>query len=322
MTSLLCSCGNMQESVSTKNSNISVEQLANETAKKKWNVKYTTLSAFEESEDCKNWGKIYIPEINQEKYKFIEVAVYDDYYDYVLREIETRKRVTYRIYPENATTTIHDEVTEFESGKYGVSFSTDYSCTALIHTLEEMPMEKYSQYFNDLTLSEYKYTEKTDAEIVCIDENNQINYSSVDAFLDSDFYLYITEEGYPPYLLEWDETKYEFSKMWSDSGFYTYVLREIETNKSIMYQITVDYYIEDFETLYEKSRNGTEIITTAEMGGKTYDIMLKTSSYDSIQNYHLTYLPEKRYRASLSVGTETTQEEILEYFNDFTLYKQ
>ncbi|MBQ8296781.1 MAG: hypothetical protein IJX77_03260 [Ruminococcus sp.] len=161
---------------------------------------------------------------------------------------------------------------------------------------------------------------------VFVDEDTSIIYETLDAFKSSDFYNTMKSEGYPPYLLEFDEERYDLGKIISNTSSYDYILYDNEAEVNIVYSIMYDTYIEEMSDLQAAFPYSDNILTTAECGGEIYDVYLITSPYnvDSEKNstftdYDLAFLPDFRYEAYLTINGITTTDEILSYFDDFVL---
>lgn len=151
------------------------------------------------------------------------------------------------------------------------------------------------------------------------DEDISATYNTLRDFRVSTFYSNIIKSGCTPYVLEYDEERYTFEKIISNAGFYMFILNDNVTDKEIHCTITYDTYVKNISQLQEIFPYENNILTTAERDGEVYDVYLITSQYDEIENYSLSYLPYAGYEVSISAGDDSTADEILSYFNEFTL---
>ena len=151
------------------------------------------------------------------------------------------------------------------------------------------------------------------------DEDRRITYDSLDEFRGSTFYRTMKESGYTPYMLQYDEERYTFERIVSDAKFYEYYLLDNIAEKVVCYEIQYDSYKVNVEQFGENAPTERNIKTTAERDGQVYDVYLSTSAYTDEVNYYLNYLPFEHYEVSFSVGNNSTADEILAYFNEFTL---
>lgn len=151
------------------------------------------------------------------------------------------------------------------------------------------------------------------------EEDRRITYDSLDEFRGSTFYRTMKESGYTPYMLQYDEERYTFERMVSDAGFYIFCLKDSLTDKAVQCTITYDTYVTEMSQLQEIFPYEKNILTTVERDGEVYDVYLVTSPYDEVENYSLSYLPYMGYEVSIRVGNNSSADEILAYFNEFTL---
>lgn len=154
----------------------------------------------------------------------------------------------------------------------------------------------------------------------CVD--NTVYYTTVSEFLESDFCDTMKEKGFTPYLLSYDESRYEFSRMSSDADFYEFHLMDTETDSSIIITITYDSYFETAEDFaVNKTTTDGDIITTVEKDGQTYDVYISKMPYTPDTCYSIGYIPFPDYKLSLH-SNRATPEAVLEDFQAFTLITQ
>ena len=170
-------------------------------------------------------------------------------------------------------------------------------------------------------------TSQTTAEVTTLDvyideeSDDSMDFASIDEFIKSDKYEEIIYKGYRMYYPEYDESKYTLSGISTvgRGNFYSFIYNENSSEEYI--RITVKYNC-SYETPEEYGNNmrvKNGMATTAESGGKTYDVYLVTSTIDTVDNYSLIYIPEERYIVTLNAGNASTTDEILQYFSEFEL---
>ena len=161
-------------------------------------------------------------------------------------------------------------------------------------------------------------TETKDEEKMYVDEDTVIIYETQEEFRNSDFYNKIKNEGFTPYLLEFDEERYEFNNIRADKSWYDFYLYDIQTSKNVCISTIYNSGIEAMSELQETFGNEDDIVTTAEINGQTHDVLLSQRPYVDYVEYSLFYLLEEEYLISINVDNATS-DEILEYFDDFEL---
>ncbi|MBE6856781.1 MAG: hypothetical protein E7500_05055 [Ruminococcus sp.] len=161
-------------------------------------------------------------------------------------------------------------------------------------------------------------TETKDEEKMYVDEDTVIIYETQEEFRNSDFYNKIKNEGFTPYLLEFDEERYEFNNIRADKSWYDFYLYDIQTSKNVCISTIYNSGIKTMSELQETFGNEDDIVTTAEINGQTHDVLLSQRPYVDYVEYSLFYLLEEEYLISINVDNATS-DEILEYFDDFEL---
>ena len=160
-------------------------------------------------------------------------------------------------------------------------------------------------------------TESSKADSVKIAEShNEINgvssFESFDEFFSSDICAKMKEEGFTPRALNYDSEKYELMGIESDSHFYDITLKDIKTNELIIYTVTYDY---NHNTSQNVQAEGNVSTVSAEKNGESYDLRIENQN-----GYSLSYDLNAGYKVTINrTDNNTTQDEILEYFDDFEL---
>ncbi len=154
---------------------------------------------------------------------------------------------------------------------------------------------------------------------VHINVDSTIYYDTVSDFLDSDFCKAMQEEGFTTYLLSYDETRYEFSRMSSDAKFYVFHFLDTQTDSGISITIMYDSFYEEVSDFGVNAADTSgDIITTAEKDGQTYDVYISKVPYTPEDQYNIGYIPFPDYNVYIS-SNRATPEEVLEDFQAFTL---
>ena len=172
---------------------------------------------------------------------------------------------------------------------------------------------------NSSETSNQQETEASDVEEVHIDESDMEYFENLDEFKRSDFYANLVSSGITPYLLQYDEERYELQMIYAEHEFYTFMFNDNVSDHYVRYTIDCDTYMKDVSEFGVNAIAVDSIITTAERNGKKYDVYVRSSTLTDERNYSLSYLPFDRYGASISIGNAQTPDEILEYFDDFEL---
>lgn len=167
------------------------------------------------------------------------------------------------------------------------------------------------------TISE-SLQESSEVEYIA-DYETMTSYTSLDEFKGSSFYRGLKEQGINTYTLDYDSERYTLSQISADATFYEYSLYDKVEKQGISCTISYEPAMTDFNVLKSTFYNDSNIITTAENNGVVYDVCLKATPYVDYENYSLLYLPFENYRVSIHAGNQTSADEILSYFNEFTL---
>lgn len=166
----------------------------------------------------------------------------------------------------------------------------------------------------------------TTAEIDCVWVDDTVSYQSYDELKSA--YSVITPmlsdtgtetNEYVPLRLVYDEERFQLGHIIANRSGYEYILLDKESNKNVTVSICNNTDMKEISEVRALFGNAKSIVSTAESGGNTYDVLITTSPYKSTENYSITFLPEEGHYASIHVGTDTTADEILSYFNEFTL---
>lgn len=161
-------------------------------------------------------------------------------------------------------------------------------------------------------------TETNDEVKMYVDEDTVIVYETLEEFRNSEFYSKMKAEGHTPYLLEFDEERYEFKNIRADNSGYDFYLYDNQTSKNVCISTIYNSGIETMSELQNTFGNVDDIITTAERNEQHYDVLLSKIPYVEYEEYSLLYLHADEYMVSINVDNATS-DEILEYFDDFEL---
>lgn len=167
--------------------------------------------------------------------------------------------------------------------------------------------------------SNQQKTEVPDDEEVHIDESDMEFFESLDEFKKTEFYNKMKEEGFTPYLLEYDEERYSFCSIVTARNYYEYILYDELNEKNVYCAVHYDTYMKDVSEFGVNAIAVDSIITTAERNGKKYDVYISSSILTDERNYLICYLPFDKYKSIISADGAETPDEILEYFDDFEL---
>ncbi len=153
----------------------------------------------------------------------------------------------------------------------------------------------------------------------CVDLDTTVYYDSVSEFLDSEFCENMKESGFAPYLLSYDESRYELRRMRSDGKFYDFQLKDTVNDLSITCSIKYSGTYHEIEDLYENTVQAIEpTITAVDKDGVTYDVAVQQVPFDPEIKYNITYIPMDGY--TLYIGTDSpTPEEAIAYIHEFDL---
>ncbi len=153
----------------------------------------------------------------------------------------------------------------------------------------------------------------------CVDLDTTVYYDSVSEFLDSEFCMNMKESGFAPYLLSYDESRYEFYGMRADGKFYDFQLKDTESGLSITCSVSYSETYHEIEDLYENTVHAIDpTITAVEKDGVTYDVAVHQVPFEPEIQYNITYIPMDGY--TLYIGTDSpTPEEAIAYIHEFDL---
>ncbi len=163
---------------------------------------------------------------------------------------------------------------------------------------------------------------ETTSNVLCVFPDDMIDYASEAEFFSSDFCKWLQDEGFTPYVLEYDKERFEFWEISSDANFYKYVFLDKATNRNVVCNIdfftnsdvTVDYFFTN-KSDHEKAE---DVITTFVKDGKTYDVYASKSYYAAGSKFSALYLPFEN--SSFYVSAEaSTSEEAINYLQCFDL---
>lgn len=157
-------------------------------------------------------------------------------------------------------------------------------------------------------------------EVEYIDEyETMTTYTSLEEFKGSSFYKGLKEQGINTYTLDYDQERYTLSRIDADASFYEYNLYDNTEQRGVNYTICYSPGTTSFGTLWSTFYNEKNIRTTAENNGEVYEVCLNAIPYVDYEDYGLIYLPFEGYRVSIYADGQTSADEILAYFNEFTL---
>lgn len=159
---------------------------------------------------------------------------------------------------------------------------------------------------------------------VIVDYDETVHFETEKRFLNA--YRHIKGDDAPPILkVEYDKEKYNFGKIILDVSHYTYVLGDNETDRSIFIEVASTphhYSMSGFLLGLDGEENELKDVM---LNGNEYEVCLWTGQYDTISNYHLSYMPEEEYMVTIWMGGNpegTAKEEITVIAEDlsFTVY--
>lgn len=145
---------------------------------------------------------------------------------------------------------------------------------------------------------------------------NATSFESFEEFFNSDICEKMKDEGFEPHALDYNSEKFELLGIESDSHFYDVTLREKSTGSVIVCTITYNY-LNESETLATEENMST---ISVEKNGLEYEICLEETEDAIDGGYSLNYSPFTGYRLAINcVDNKAEKDEILSYFNEFTL---
>lgn len=150
-------------------------------------------------------------------------------------------------------------------------------------------------------------------------EAEDVSFTTKEVFMQSPQYSKMQEEAEEVYLPAYDTERYSLTKIFFRDGSYEYYLYDNTEKQNVSVSVVYNTYISDIGDFEGMLNNEKNIMTEAELNGKTYDVYLATSAYGNIENYGLIYLPFEGYHVTIYAGDDSTADEILEYFDDFEL---
>ncbi len=157
-------------------------------------------------------------------------------------------------------------------------------------------------------------------EIICEELDTSVKFSTEDEFLESSFCKGLRALGSNIYRFEYDKERYSLSMIYADASFYEYHLYDSVEEVGVMIDILHDPTVSSMGEVQALFNNERSVMTKAEKAGIEYDVFLSTSQYGEGTDYSLIYMPFTNYRVSVHANNNnTTQDEILEYFDDFEL---
>lgn len=168
-------------------------------------------------------------------------------------------------------------------------------------------------------ISKQQETEASEVEEVHIDEGDMEFFESLDEFKKTEFYNKMKEEGFTPYLLEYDEERYTFCSIVTARNYYEYILYDELNKKNVYCAVHYDTYKTSVDQFGANAISVDSMTTTAERNGKKYDVYISSSTLTDERDYLLCYLPFDKYESIISTNHAETPDEILEYFDDFEL---
>ncbi len=186
----------------------------------------------------------------------------------------------------------------------------------------KVPQDTSTAQIND-NLQLVKNNERSDNQMQMDDLHfnmiSDIDYSTVESFLDSDYCRELQEKGFTVYLPTYDEERYDFMKIVSTNCSYKVRIKDTQTDTAIDICIGYDSFFEKPED-FAANAISTEgdFSTTAEKFGQTYDVYLMKTPYMPETEYTLGYLPFEGYDVYIS-SHRSTPEEVLEDFRAFDL---
>lgn len=156
----------------------------------------------------------------------------------------------------------------------------------------------------------------------CIDVITTFTCYSVEEFAETDYCKNMIASGFDFRVLSYDEEKYTFTSISSDTigNWYDFHLIENETDRMIGYTFRFD---ENYENADDFGKNvyieKADMVTTAQRGEETYEVYLINTVMEGEDNYHLFYIPEEGCYDSMRVSGSASPEVILHYFSEFDI---
>lgn len=163
---------------------------------------------------------------------------------------------------------------------------------------------------------------ETDAPRAEYNVSTRETYTTMEAFLASEFCQNMKEEGDTLYMPDYDEARFTFEAVSTAGSCYELELTDTETDSSVIISINHNAYqeaVSDFAT--NKITTEGDIITTAEKDGTTYDVYLHKDGFIETDQYSLSYIPFPGYTVYI-ISDRATPEAVLEDFQAFTLITQ
>lgn len=174
----------------------------------------------------------------------------------------------------------------------------------------------------DKSSSEVETT--TEVEVIAdesiADEDTSSTYETFDEFQNSSFYAKLIEDGITPYHPVYDEERFSLSQIMADASFYMYCFYDSETEQGVKYCVTYDWTIADMSSLQSTFYNDSNILTTAiSSNGAESEVLLNADAFSDTENYSIMYLPYPNYRVSIHTNNDSTADEMLALFSEFSI---
>ncbi len=163
---------------------------------------------------------------------------------------------------------------------------------------------------------------ETDASPAHYNVSTSETYTTMEAFLASEFCQNMKEEGDTLYMPDYDEARFTFEAVSTAGSCHELELTDTETNSSVIISINHNAYhekVSDFAI--NKITTAGDIVTTAEKDGTTYDVYIHKDAYAETDRYSLSYIPFPGYSVYI-LSERSTPEAVLEDFQAFTLITQ
>ncbi len=161
--------------------------------------------------------------------------------------------------------------------------------------------------------------EETTEYIEDVDLARTVEYDTVDEFLASDFCKKMKEDGFTPYVLAYDEERFELKGMHSDASFYVFGFHDKEKDQGVSCTIMYNTYMTDIEQMMDNIRVPVEhVFTTVEKDGVSYEVYAGDAPFDEWVLYNMGYLPFEKWQMSIK-SDSPTPEEAIAYIHEFDL---
>lgn len=169
------------------------------------------------------------------------------------------------------------------------------------------------------TAEHTEVTEENEVSAI-VEPDETVHFETEERFLNA--YRHIRGDDAPPILkVNYDDEKYNFGKIILDVSHYTYVLGNNETDRSISIEVVPHPHHASLSGfLLGLDGEGNELKDIM-LNENEYEVCLWKGQYDTISNYHISYIPEEEYMVTIWMSGNpegTTKEEITALAEDFS----